>query len=254
MRCSKYYLVPAPLPYRVSWSRKARRSHEAGFEVRTTTDLYKLLGLPREATQDDIRKAHRKLVREYHPDANPGDRSSEELFREVQRAYEVLSDPEKRQDYDKRLSASTRRSSGKPRARASRKTGGESAAPSVDLSDILRKLTDLSSERSGAHNEGSFQLRGEEVARLAKVLGVDMSRISELLGKDITRLSKLVGENIKMNAKVNLDDARSGERESGRKRSGASNERREKKVKGPKAQRKEKRVRGPKAQRRMKDR
>jgi curved DNA-binding protein CbpA len=229
--------------------------------VRTTTDLYKLLGVPRGATQDDIRKAHRKLVREYHPDANPGDRSSEEHFREVQRAYEVLSDPEKRQDYDRRLSASTRRSSGKPRARASSKTGGESAAPSVDLSDILRKLTDLSSERSGAaHNEGSFQLRGEEVARLAKVLGVDMSRISELLGKDITRLSKLVGENIKMNAKVNLGAARSGgyrptgERVSGGKRSGGSNEPREKKVKGPKAQRKEKRVRGPKAQRSRKDR
>jgi curved DNA-binding protein CbpA len=228
--------------------------------VPTTTDLYKLLGVPRGATQDDIRKAHRKLVRKYHPDANPGDHSSEEHFREVQSAYEVLSDPEKRRDYDKRLSTSTRRSSGKPRARASRKTGGESAAPPVELSDLLRKLTDLSSERSGGHKEGSIQLRGEEIARLAKLLGVDMSRISELLGKDITRLSKLVGENIKMNAKVNLGAARSGgyrstgERVSGGKRSGGSNEPREKKVKGPKAQRKEKRVRGPKAQRSRKDR
>ena len=228
--------------------------------MRTTTDLYKLLGVPRGATQDDIRKAHRRLVRKYHPDANPGHHSSEEHFREVQRAYEVLSDPEKRREYDKRLSASTRRSSGKPRARASRKTGGESAAPPVELSDLLSKLTDLSSERSGGHKEGSIQLRGEEIARLAKLLGVDMSRISELLGKDITRLSKLVGENIKMNAKVNLGAARSGgyrptgERVSGGKRSGGSNEPREKKVKGPKAQRKEKRVRGPKAQRRSKDR
>jgi hypothetical protein len=81
-----------------------------------------------------------------------------------------------------------------------------------------------------------------------------------MLGKDITRLSKLVGENIKMNAKVNLGDARSGgygptgERELGRIRSEASNEPREKKVRGPKAQRKEKRVRGPKAQRRRNDR
>jgi curved DNA-binding protein CbpA len=228
--------------------------------VRTTTDLYKLLGVPRGATLDDIRKAHRKLVRKYHRDANPGDHSSEEHFREVQSAYEVLSDPEKRRDYDKRLSTSTRRSSGKPRARASRKTGGESAAPPVELSDLLRKLTDLSSERSGGHKEASIQLRGEEIARLAKLLGVDMSRISELLGKDITRLSKLVGENIKMNAKVNLGAARSGgyrptgERVSGGKRSGGSNEPREKKVKGPKAQRKEKRVRGPKAQRSRKGR
>jgi curved DNA-binding protein CbpA len=164
--------------------------------VRTTTDLYKLLGVPRGATQDDIRKAHRKQVRKYHPDTNPGDHSSEQHFREVQRAYEVLSDPEKRREYDERLSTSARRGSGKPRTSASRKTGGKSAASAVDLSDLLRKLTILSSERSGGHNEGSFQLRGEEVARLAKLLGVDTSRISELLGKDIARLSKLVGENI----------------------------------------------------------
>jgi curved DNA-binding protein CbpA len=228
--------------------------------VRTTTDLYKLLGVPRGATQDDIRKAHRKQVRKYHPDTNPGDHSSEQHFREVQRAYEVLSDPEKRREYDERLSTSARRGSGKPRTSASRKTGGKSAASAVDLSDLLRKLTILSSERSGGHNEGSFQLRGEEVARLAKLLGVDMSRISELLGKDINRLSKLVGESIKMNARVNLGDARSGgfsatnERVSGAKRSGGSNEPREKKVKGPKAQRKERRVRGSKAQRRRKDR
>ena len=228
--------------------------------MRTTTDLYKLLGVPRGATQDDIRKAHRKLVRKYHPDANPGDHSSEEHFREVQRAYEVLSDPEKRREYDKRLSASTRRSSGKQRARAGRRTGGENAAPPVDLSELLRKLTDLSSERSGGREEGPFQLRGEEIGRLARLLGVDTSRISELLGKDMARLSKLVGENIKMNARVNLGDARSdghpstGARVSGGKRPGASNEPREKKVKGPKAQKKAKRVRGPKAQRRGKDR
>jgi curved DNA-binding protein CbpA len=229
--------------------------------VQTTTDLYKLLGVPRDATQDDIRKAHRKLARKYHPDTTHGDHSSEKHFREVQRAYEVLSDPEKRREYDKRLSTSIRGRSGKPRARASSKTREDSAAPPpVDLSDLLKKLTDLSSERSGGSKEGRFQLRGEEVARFAKLLGVDTSRISELLGKDIARLSKLVGENIKMNAKVNLGDARSGryrptgERVSGGKRSGGSNEPREKKVKGPKTQRKDKRVRGPKAQRRRKDR
>ena len=68
----------------------------------------------------------------------------------------------------------------------------------------MGKLTDLSSERSGGHKVGSFQLRGEEVARLAKLLGGDMSRISELLGKDITSLSKLVGENMKMSTRVRL--------------------------------------------------
>jgi curved DNA-binding protein CbpA len=224
--------------------------------VQTTTDLYKLLGLPRDATQDDIRKAHRKLVLKHHPDANPGDHSSEERFKEIQRAYEVLSDPEKRREYDKKRRASPRGSSSRPRASAGRRTEGERAAPPVDLSDLLSKLTDLSSNRSGGSKEGSSQLHGEEVARLAKALGVDVSRISKLLGKDISRLSKLVGENIKMNARVNLGDARSGgfsttdERVSGEKRPGESNNLREKKVKGPKAQRKGKRVRGPRSQRR----
>ena len=226
----------------------------------TTTDLYKLLGVPREATQDDIRKAHRELVRRYHPDTNPGDHSSEEHFKEVQRAYEILSDPEKRREYDKRLNTSVRRSPGKPRETAGTKTGGEGAAPSADLSDLLSKLTDLSSERTGGHKAGSWKLPSEEVARLAKLLDVDVSHISELLGKDITRLSKLVGENIKMNTRVNLGDARSGgypstdERVSDGKRSGGTNEPGKKKVKGPKAQRKVKRVRGPKAQRRRNNR
>ena len=197
--------------------------------MRTTTDLYKLLGVPREATHDDIRKAHRELVRRYHPDANPGGHSNEEHFKEVQRAYDVLSDPETRREYDKRLNTSARRSSGQSRARAGTRTRSESTAPSADLSDLLSKLTDLSSERSSPHKESSFQLRGEEVARLAKFLGVEMSRISELLGKDTTRLSELVGENMKMNTRVNLGDARSGghhstdEKVSEAKWSGASN-------------------------------
>ena len=228
--------------------------------MRTTTDLYELLGVPKEATQDDIRKAHRELVRRYHPDANLGDHSSEEHFKEVQRAYEVLSDPEKRREYDKRLNSSARRSSGQSRARAGTRTGSESTAPSADLSELLSKLTDHSSQRSNTHKVGSFQLGGEEVARLAKYLGVEMSRISELLGKDITRLSKLVGENMETHTRVNPGDARSDgypsrdERVSDGKRSGASNKPGKKKAKGPKAQKKVKRVRGPKAQRRRNNR
>lgn len=225
--------------------------------MQNATDLYKLLGLPNEATQDDIRKAHRELVRKHHPDANPGDPSSEERFKEVQRAYEILSDPEKRREYDERLRASFRGRSGKPRARAGRRTEAENAAPPVDLSDLLSKLTDLSGDRSDGSREGVFQLRGEEVARLAKLLGVDISRISTLLGKDISRLSRLVGENMKTNARVDAGDARSGgfsatddETASGGKRPRGSHSPREKRMKGPKAQRKAKRVRGPKRRRR----
>src|SRR6188508_3046642 len=63
-------------------------------------DLYDALGVSRGASQDEIKKAYRKLVRQYHPDKNPGDAEAEERFKEVQGAYDVLSDPEKRQAYD----------------------------------------------------------------------------------------------------------------------------------------------------------
>ena len=63
-------------------------------------DLYEVLGVPKTASPSDIKKAHRKLVRKHHPDANPGDSEAEERFKEVQGAYDVLRDPEKRKQYD----------------------------------------------------------------------------------------------------------------------------------------------------------
>jgi len=63
-------------------------------------DYYELLGVPRKATAKDIRTSFRKLARKYHPDLNPGDKSSEEKFKQLQEAYDVLSDSKKRQMYD----------------------------------------------------------------------------------------------------------------------------------------------------------
>ena len=63
-------------------------------------DYYKVLGVQRNASQDEIKKAFRKLARKHHPDVNPGDKKAEARFKEINEAYEVLSDPEKRQKYD----------------------------------------------------------------------------------------------------------------------------------------------------------
>jgi molecular chaperone DnaJ len=66
----------------------------------TVTDPYKALGVDRKASDEEVKKAYRKLARQYHPDKNPGDASAEERFKEVQEAYSILSDADKRREYD----------------------------------------------------------------------------------------------------------------------------------------------------------
>jgi molecular chaperone DnaJ len=96
------------------------------------TSLYDTLGVKKGASQDEVKKAYRKLARQYHPDRNPGDKAAEAKFKEVQTAYDVLSDPEKREQYD---------AFGNGRVRGG--AGGPGGVPfdfnleDFDLSDIL---------------------------------------------------------------------------------------------------------------------
>ena len=64
-------------------------------------DYYKILGVDRKASEDDIRKAYRKLAKQYHPDYNPNNKQAEDHFKEINEAYEVLSDTKKRSYYDR---------------------------------------------------------------------------------------------------------------------------------------------------------
>src|SRR5262245_63274874 len=64
-------------------------------------DYYEVLGIPRDASEADVKKAYRKLARQYHPDRNPGDKTAEAKFKEVQEAYGVLGDKQKKAQYDR---------------------------------------------------------------------------------------------------------------------------------------------------------
>ena len=129
-------------------------------------DYYEVLGVDRSATQDDIKKAYRKLAMEFHPDRNKGDSAAEEKFKEVGEAYAVLSDQQKRAQYD----------------RFGHMTGGAGPRPGqggfeFDLSDALRQFMeggmfgDIFGQQRG-RGGGSTRVRGNDLQlKLALICG-----------------------------------------------------------------------------------
>src|ERR687885_290876 len=103
-----------------------------------TRDPYELLGVSEVASADDVRRAYRSLARKYHPDANPNDPEAEERFKEIQQAYEVLSNPEKRRNYDGRVRASSRKSGGGARAGAGGRPGSTNVSR-VNIADLIAR-------------------------------------------------------------------------------------------------------------------
>lgn len=117
----------------------ALRGWAAGYNsaVVATKDFYKVLGVDRKSSQDDIRKAFRKLARQYHPDANKGDAQAEKRFKEISEAYDVLGDPAKRAEYDNPVRQYANLG-GNPFAGRPSGTGGiEFDLGDVDLGDLF---------------------------------------------------------------------------------------------------------------------
>ncbi len=104
-------------------------------------DYYKILGIDKVASQDDIKKVYRKLAKKYHPDKKPGDKKSEEEFKEINEANDVLSDPEKRKKYDdlgaNRQQQNQQAEGGSNNARNTR--GGRQGGPQYSSGDAQEK-------------------------------------------------------------------------------------------------------------------
>ncbi len=124
----------------------------------TYKDYYTILGIPRDATQEEIKRAYRRLALKYHPDRNPGNKEAEEKFKEISEAYEVLSDPEKRAIYD---------AYGYSGLKSSGYKGFE------DISDIFKTFSDIFEEFFSFSFEEKTQTKPRDGADLSYEVVLD---------------------------------------------------------------------------------
>jgi molecular chaperone DnaJ len=131
------------------------------------TDYYAVLGVPQGASEKEITRAYRKLAKEYHPDANPGNKEAEEKFKEVSAANDVLGDPAKRKEYDevRRMVASGAYTQGPGGFGGGGPGGGFTFEEGVDFSDLLGGLF---GNAGGGGGRGGFGFGGRNRGRNAR--------------------------------------------------------------------------------------
>ena len=147
-------------------------------------DYYEVLGVPKNAGADDIKKAYRKKALEYHPDRNPGDKSAEDKFKEAAEAYDVLSDADKRARYDRYGHAGVENNG----------AGGAGGFQGMDMDDILRHFgfdtDDIFSEffgrnRRGGGGFGGARARGERGTNLRIKVKMTLEEIAKGVNKKL---------------------------------------------------------------------
>jgi molecular chaperone DnaJ len=143
-------------------------------------DYYEVLGVPKNAGADDIKKAYRKKALEFHPDRNPGDKAAEEKFKEAAEAYDVLSDNDKRARYDRYGHAGVENMGG----------GGAGGFQGMDMEDILRRFgfdsDDLFGDFfGGGRRGGGARPRGEKGSNLRIRVKLTLEEIASGVNKKI---------------------------------------------------------------------
>lgn len=143
-------------------------------------DYYEVLGVPKTATADEIKKAYRKMAIKYHPDKNPGDKAAEEKFKEAAEAYDVLSDSEKRQKYD-RFGHSM--GGGNPFGGGG--AGGYYSTGGMNMEDIFSQFGDIFGDIFGGGGRGSYGRASGGAPRKKVNKGTDLRVTVKVSLKDI---------------------------------------------------------------------
>jgi curved DNA-binding protein len=136
-------------------------------------DPYEILGVPRTASQEEIKRVYRRLAKETHPDRNPGDKNAEKRFKEVRAAYEVLGDPQRRAQYD-------RFGAGGPTPEFHTWTTGGGGTPFEDIRFDFGSLGDLSSIFEQFFSRGGERVRPRSTQRRVRPRGADLEHGIEL--------------------------------------------------------------------------
>jgi molecular chaperone DnaJ len=151
----------------------------------TKRDFYEILGVTKTASADEIKKAYRKVAMQYHPDRNPGDKAAEEKFKEAAEAYEILSDADKKAQYDRYGHAGV---SGQGR-------GGQPGAGGMNMDDIFSQFGDIFGEDLFGNIFGGGQRGGRSQQRSRGVRGSNLRVKLKLTYEEI---AKGVTKNIKV--------------------------------------------------------
>ncbi len=149
-------------------------------------DFYEILGVGKTASTDEIKKAYRKVAMQYHPDRNPGDKAAEEKFKEAAEAYEILSDADKKAQYDRYGHAGV---SGQGR-------GGYSGGGGMNMEDIFSQFGDIFGEDLFGNFFGGGQQRGGRGQQRSR--GVRGSNLRVKLKLTYEEIAKGVTKNIKV--------------------------------------------------------